>query len=101
MKKNLLFLLAIMVIVVASAFAIKGSDTEILEVMAAKNFVYDKYPDNSPGAVNDPLNYSLSASSGTAPLNCPNGANRCGVIAQDDGSGRPDLSQSYIIKTKN
>lgn len=102
MKKILFSLLGLLLIVTISAFALNLKTEKSVKPLATKNFVYNAYPDDSPGMVNDPSNYSLTASLGTTPLNCPVGAShRCGVIAIDDGTGHPDLNQSYTIKTRN
>lgn len=101
MKKIILGIAVVALIVIGSAFAFHKSDAPPANSFATKNFVYDLYPNDDPDEINDPTNYSLTGSGGTAPLDCPNGSHRCGVIAQDDGTGHPDFSQSYTPKTKN
>jgi hypothetical protein len=101
MKKIILSITVILLIVVGTAFAFKSPTTTAPSKFVTKNFVYEAYPNDDPSELDDPLNYTLTGTGGTDPLNCPTGSHRCGVIAMDDGTGHPDFSQTYTIKTKN
>ena len=101
MKKTFWSITMLFLIAVVSAFSLKGENKDISKDLVTKNFVYTAYPDNDPAEVNDPLNYVLTGSGGSIPLNCPGGSHRCGVIAIDDGTGHPDFSQTYTPKNKN
>lgn len=95
MKKILFFALAIIVAAGVSAFAInqkaaKGKTNQ-------KYFIYTAYPSQSPTDLNNAANYSLTGNNGQDPLDCPEGELRCGVMADDNGSGQPVLSGATIF----
>ena len=94
-------LAAIVLIAVFSAFSLKTTKPQTQQSFATKNFVYNLYPDDDPSKISNPANYSLTTNGGMDPLNCPTGSHRCGVVAVDDGTGHPDFSQSFTIRTKN
>jgi len=96
MKKYLLGLIALVTAITLNSFTVKTSKHPTV----TKNFTYIAYPNDSH--VNDPNYYTLTGNDGSDDLNCPDGnSHRCGVIAEDNGSGLPDLSQAYTIATRN
>lgn len=95
MKKYLLGIIALVTAITLNSFTLRSSG----HPTATKNFIYTTYPDDSNS--NDPDAYMLSGHGGTDALNCPGTLHTCGVVAQDDGSGHPDLTQPYTIKYRN
>ncbi len=90
MKKYLTGIIAILMAVGFSAFTLQKDKVS----QSQKSFTYNNYPDDT--WINQPSHYTLF--NGT--LNCQGGSQRCGVVADDDGTGHPKLSTA-VIYTKN
>lgn len=90
MKRYFLGIIAIIMAIAFSAFTIKKSQ---VSERAMQNYSYNDYPDDT--FINDPTHYTLVST-----LNCVGTAHRCGVKANDDGTGHPVLSGATIF-TKN
>jgi len=95
MKKYLLGVIALVTAITLNSFTLKTHTTR----GPVLNWIYMDYPNDA--FKDDPSHYQLYGTDGTATLPCPGGTHRCGVQAQDDGSGQPDFTISYIKKTKN
>jgi len=95
MKKYLLGLIALVTAITLNSFTVKTSKHPTV----TKNFWYTAYPNDSHA--NDPNYYILTGNDGTDDPDCPEGSiHRCGVIAQDDGTGLPDLTSAYTPLTR-
>lgn len=66
-----------------------------------KNFVYTAYPSDDPSDLGDPDNYALTANDGTEVPFCSGVTHRCAILAEDDGTGRPDFSRPYTVKLRS
>lgn len=97
--KKYLGIFVVMLALVSSAFTVNHKNVKL----AGNSYTYDLYGQSGQDDIvnlSDPENYSPA---GTSPLSCPAGtAHRCGVEnATDDGSGHPDLTQSFSIRKRN
>jgi hypothetical protein len=92
MKQYLLGAIALVTAITLNSFTLKPDS----HPTATKNFIYNAYPNDL--LVNDPSQYSLTGNNGLDPLICVGTVHRCGVIAQDDGTGHPDLTKPYTIR---
>ena len=86
-----------MLALTASAFTVPHKNAGL----AGKDYSYNLYGQpgqDNPTNINKPANYTMVST-----LSCPAGAaHRCGVSnATDDGTGHPDFTQSYTIRTRN
>jgi hypothetical protein len=99
MKKQFLPALSC-ALLVATAF---DSKNQLVEASPGpqKNFIYTAYPSDNPTDLGNPDNYQLTANDGTEIPFCSGVAHRCSVVAEDDGTGQPDFSRPYTIKTRN
>ncbi len=95
--KKYLGIFVVMLAITASAFTTKHNNAKLVGSAFSYN-LYGQPGQNNSSNLNNPLNYTL-----VNPLICPPaGANRCGVDnATDDGTGHPDFTKSYSIKTRN
>jgi uncharacterized protein YxeA len=87
MKKYLLGIIAIFMAIAFSAFTIEKHEAS---GRAMQNYSYNDYPDDTNK--NDPTHYTQVAT-----LSCIGTAHRCGVIANDDGTGHPVLTGATIL----
>jgi len=90
MKKYLLGIIAIFMAISLSAFTIVKHE---VSGRAMQNYSYNDYPDDAN--INNPTHYTEVAT-----LFCSGSAHRCGVKANDDGTGHPVLSGAVIL-TRN
>lgn len=89
MKKYVTGLIALLLAVISTGFTISGNRSSDAN---PKSFSYNDYPDDT--WMDDPNHYTLI----TGSLNCSGGSFRCGVVADDDGTGHPVLSGAVIFK---
>ncbi|MBV4357328.1 hypothetical protein [Pinibacter aurantiacus] len=94
MKKYYLGAVALLTAITLNSFTIRTSHKGI-----TKNFVYTAYPNDSQ--INNPAFYQMTGNDGQDPWTCSGTLHRCAVIAQDDGTGSPDLTQPYTVRTRN
>jgi hypothetical protein len=66
-----------------------------------KYFIYMAYPSDNPIDLGNPDNYELTANDGTEVPICSGVAHRCAVLAEDDGTGRPNFGRTYTIMTRS
>lgn len=96
--KRYLVVSAIILAFIASAFTTSKNKSNLV----GNSYNYDLYgsPNQDlPANLNNPANYTFV---GTSPLTCSGSAHRCGVQdAQDDGTGHPDFSKPYTIRTRD
>jgi uncharacterized protein YxeA len=90
MKKYLLGIIAIVMAITFSAFTVEKNKAP---ERAMQNYSYNNYPDDT--FINDPTHYTQVST-----LNCLGTAHRCGVKANDDGTGHPVLGGATIF-TRN
>lgn len=96
MKKILFVVIAMIMAAGIGAFAMKQKHTD--SKLVQKHFIYTAYPSQSSTDLNNPANYSLTGNDGQDVLDCPDGLTyRCGVMADDNGSGQPVLSGATIF----
>jgi len=95
MKQYLLGTIALVTAITLNSFTLKPATHPTV----TKNFEYNDYPNDF--YQNVPSHYTMTGSNGTDPLDCAGSAHRCGVVAQDNGSGLPDLTKPYTIITQD
>ena len=88
MKKYLLGIIAIVMAITFSAFTVEKNETP---ERAMQNYSYNDYPNDAN--INDPTHYTQVVT-----LSCIGSAHRCGVKANDDGTGHPVLGGAIILK---
>lgn len=91
----MLGLIALVTAITLNSFTLRTT----VHPTASKNFIYSAYPDDSD--INDPDAYMLTGHGGTDPLNCNGTLHRCAVVAEDDGTGHPDFTKPFTIRTRN
>lgn len=97
--KKYLGIFVVMLALATSAFTTNHRSTKV----AGNSYTYDlfgKAGQDIQANMDNPANYTFV---GTGVLPCPNSPlHRCGVEnATDNGSGKPDFTQSYTIKKRN
>ena len=95
MKQYFLGAIALVTAITLNSFTLKA-DTH---PTATKNFEYNDYPNDA--FQNIASHYTLTGNDGQDELDCPGSVHRCGVVAQDNGSGLPDLTKPYTIKVRD
>lgn len=95
--KKYLGIFVVMLALTASAFTTNHKNAKVMGNAYSYN-LYGQPGQNNASNLSNPVNYTL-----VSPLVCTiPGANRCGVAnATDDGSGHPDFTKSFAIKTRN
>lgn len=91
------------VFLLAGGLAVAFRPTTTREVTPGplKNFIYTAYPSDNPTDLGNPENYELTSDGGTEIPFCSGITHRCSVVAEDDGTGHPDFSRPYTIKTRS
>jgi hypothetical protein len=97
--KKYLGIFVVMLALTASAFTTNHKSAKL----AGNSYKYDLYGkagQDIQANMDNPANYSFV---GTGALSCPGSPlHRCGVEnATDNGSGKPDFTQSYTPKSRN
>ncbi len=94
--KKYLGIFIVMLALTASAFTVNHKSKLVGNAYSYN--LYGQPGQNNASNLSNPANYTL-----VNPLICPPaGANRCGVDnATDDGTGHPDFTKSYSIRTRN
>jgi hypothetical protein len=95
MKQYLLGAIALVTAITLNSFTLKPAG----HPTSTKNYNYTAYPDDTHTA--DPSFYTLTPNNGNDPLHCPGNTHTCGVVAQDDGTGHPDFTQTFTIEQRN
>jgi hypothetical protein len=95
MKQYLLGAIALVTAITLNSFTLKPAS----HPTGTKIFEYNDYPNDFYQS--NASHYTMTGNDGQDPLPCDGSAHRCGVVAQDNGSGLPDLTKPYTILVKD